>query len=76
MCDNEYVAHAMVRERLREAEARGAFNATLRLTSISRQPSGTDAGDGRRRSTRLELWRRAWAAWVAHLTLPKTWNRL
>jgi hypothetical protein len=76
MCDNEYVAHVMVRERIREAEARAAFDATLRQASTSPAPSARDARDGLRRSTRLELWRRAAAAWMAQLTLPKTWNRL
>lgn len=73
MCDNEYVAHVMVRERIREAEARGVFNAMLRQAVPSPQPSGRDADGG---PTRLELWRHTAAAWVAHVTLPKTWNRL
>jgi hypothetical protein len=76
MCDNEYVAHVMVRERIREAEARAAFDAMLQRASTSPEPSGRDARGGLRRPTRLELWRHAAAAWVAHLTLPKTWNRL
>jgi hypothetical protein len=73
MCDNEYLAHAMVRERLREAEARGVFNAMLRQASTTRPPA---ASREHSRRTRLELWWEASAAWVAHLALPKTWNRL
>ena len=30
MYDNEYVAHALIRERLRDAEARGRLNAACR----------------------------------------------
>ena len=73
MCDNEYLAHAMVRERLREAEARGAFSAMLRQASTARQPA---ASRERYRRTRVDLWWLASAAWVSHLALPKTWNRL
>jgi hypothetical protein len=73
MCDNEYLAHAMVRERLREAEARGVFSAMLRQASTARQPAATRE---RSRPTRLELWWQASTAWVAQLALPKTWNRL
>jgi hypothetical protein len=76
MGDNEYLAHYIVRERLREAERRGAFRALLRQASTSPQPSGPGAERERRRPTRRELWRQAWVAWVAHLTLPKMWNRL
>lgn len=70
MCDNEYLAHAMVKERLREAVARGAFNAMLQ------QSRGADTGRARTRPTRLALWWHEPAAWVAHLALPKIWNRL
>jgi hypothetical protein len=76
MCDNEFLAHAMVRERLREAEARGVFGAMLRQASIARRPAAEPAARGRSRRTRLELWWRASTAWVAQLALPKTWNRL
>jgi hypothetical protein len=75
MCDYEYVAHAMVRERIREAEARGAFNAILRAATSPR-PFGRSAVDGHPRPTRLGLWWQASAAWVAHLMLPKMGNRL
>ncbi len=76
MCDNEYLAHSMVRERLREAEVRGAFNAMLRQASTSPQPADGDGGAERSKPTRLELWWQASAAWMAQLTLPKMWNRL
>ena len=73
MCDNEYLAHAMISDRLREAEARGVFSAMLRQASTGRQPA---ASRERSRRTRLELWWQASTAWVAQLALPKTWNRL
>ncbi len=76
MCENGYLADWMVRERLREAEERGAFNAMLRQASTSPQPAGGDGGAERSQPTRLELWWQASAAWVAQLTLPKMWNRL
>ncbi|MGH7302007.1 MAG: hypothetical protein ACRELZ_01875 [Candidatus Rokuibacteriota bacterium] len=72
MCDNEYLAHRMIQERLREAEARGALNTMLREASRLRQTRDTAAG---RRPAWLQLWQTP-AAWVAHLALPKTWNRL
>ena len=70
MCDNEYLAHAIVSDRLREAEAQGARRAMIR--------QALEAGAARReaRPGRLEVWWQASAAWVAQLTLPKTWNRL
>ena len=70
MCDNEYLTHYIVRERLREAEARGV------LRSMLREQRARDATREEAQPTRLELWWRASAAWVAHLTLPKMWNRL
>ena len=76
MCDNEFLAHAMVRERLREAEARGVFSAMLREVSTARQPAAKPAARERSRRPRLELWWQASAAWLAQLALPKTWNRL
>jgi len=76
MCDNEYLAHQMIKDRLREAEARGAFNSMLREASMLRQALGAGAERERPRPTRFELWRQASAAWVAHLALPKIWNRL
>lgn len=76
MCDNEYLAQAMVKERLRDAEARGAFNSMLRHAASSARLPRRASADTRRRPTRLELWWQASAAWVAHLALPKTWNRL
>jgi hypothetical protein len=70
MCDNEYLAHAMISDRLREAEAQGALRAMIQ--------QALEAGAARRpnRPTRLELWWQASAAWVAQLALPKMWNRL
>jgi len=76
MCENEYVAHMMVKERIREAEARGVFDAMLRQATASSAPARSGADRQGCQATRLELWRHAAAAWVAHLTLPKTWNRL
>lgn len=70
MCDNEYLAHTMVSDRLREAETRGALRAMVQ--------QALEAGAARRvvRPARLESWWQASAAWVAQLMLPKTWNRL
>jgi hypothetical protein len=70
MCDNEYLAHALISDRLREAEAQGALRAMIQ--------QALEAGAARReaRPTRLEAWWQASAAWVAQLTLPKMWNRL
>jgi hypothetical protein len=75
MCDNEYLAQWMIKERLREAEARGALNSTLRHAPVLRPAQGDDAGDERARPTRLELWWQVSTAWAAHLALPKIWNR-
>jgi len=73
MCDNEYLAHQMVRERLREAEARGVLNAMIREVGTLEPRAGAD---GRRPWTGwLDAWRQAPGAWLAHLTLPKIWNR-
>jgi hypothetical protein len=70
MCDNEYLAHAMISDWLREAEAQGALRAMVQ--------QALEAGAPRRptRPTRLEVWWQASAAWVAQLALPKMWNRL
>ena len=76
MCDNEYLAESMVKERLREAEARGALSSMLRRASSSPQPAGVDGGSERPQPKRLEIWWQTSAAWVAQLTLPKMWNRL
>ena len=73
MCDNEYLAHQLIKDRLREAETRGAFNAMLQAASVL--PEARSDGE-RPRPTRLALWWQAPAAWVAHLALPKIWNRL
>ena len=78
MCDNEYVAHVLVRERIREAEARGAFNAMVRATEL-RSLDDRRLGRGapaQQRHGRVDAWWHVAAAWLAHLTLPKTWNRL
>ncbi len=76
MCDNEYLAHRMIQERLREAEARGALNSMLREASRLRQTRDTAAGRPRPRPAWLQLWWQTPAAWVGHLALPKMWNRL
>jgi hypothetical protein len=76
MCENEYVAHMLVKARIREAEARGALNAMLHQEVVAPQPAANGASPRERRPTRLETVRHAAAAWVAHLVLPKTWNRL
>ena len=70
MCDNEYLAHYIVRERLREAEVQSA------LRSMLRERRAGDTSRDEARPTRLGLWWHASAAWVAHLALPKMWNRL
>jgi hypothetical protein len=76
MCDNEYLAHQMVRERIREAEARGALDAMLRQAEALAPSLGADGGRQAGRAARLEPWWQLPAAWVAHLALPKMWNRL
>jgi len=76
MCENEYVAQMMVKQRIREAEARGAYDEMLRQALAAPAPAGGGPDGRRRRPARLELWRRASAAWVAQLALPKMWNRL
>ena len=76
MCDNEYLAHRMIQERIREAEAHGALNSMLREASRHRQAQDTDPRRERPRPAWRELWRQTPAAWIAHLVLPKTWNRL
>ena len=76
MCDNEYLAQSMVRERLREAELRGALNSLLSRAPAAPQQDRRNLVGGRSVRTRLELWRQTSAAWVAQLVLPKTWNRL
>jgi len=73
MCDNEYLAHQMIKDRLREAETRGALNSLVREFQ---QTQGSDAGREYPRRTWPELWWQAPAAWIAHLALPKIWNRL
>jgi hypothetical protein len=73
MCDNEYLAHQMIKDRLREAETRGALNSLVREFQ---QTQGSDAGREYPRRTWLALWWQAPAVWVAHLALPKIWNRL
>ena len=70
MCDNEYLAHTIISDRLREAEAQGARRAMIR------QALETGAARWEAQPSRLEVWWQASAAWVAQLTLPKTWNRL
>ena len=76
MCENEYVAQMMVKQRIREAEARGAYDERLRQALAALTPAGSVADGRRRRPTRFELWRRVSTAWVAQLALPKMWNRL
>ena len=55
MCDNEFLAHAMVRQRLREAEARGVFSAMLREASTARQLTAKPGAGEHSRRTRLDL---------------------
>jgi len=76
MCENEYVAHMMVKERIRHAEVRAAFEAMLRQAMSSPAPAARGADRRGQRATWLELWRRASVGWVAQLALPKMWNRL
>jgi len=76
MCENEYVARMLVKQRIREAEARGAYDEMLRQALAASTPAASSTDGRRRRATRLELWRRASVAWVAQLALPKMWNRL
>jgi len=76
MCDNEYLAQSLVRERLREAEARGALNSLLSRATVTPQEGRPKLVGARPMRTRLELWWQASTAWVAQLALPKTWNRL
>ena len=70
MCDNEYLAHYVVRERIREAEAGSALRALLRAKRA------LDRDRAQTRPTRLELWWQASPAWAAYLALPKMSNRL
>ena len=70
MDDYEYLAQYLVRERIREAEARGAYHAMFqeaRRGAVSRD--STQPG-------RSGLRWLASVAWVAHLSLPKICNRL
>lgn len=76
MCENEYVAHMMVKERIRQAEVRAAFEAMLRQAMSSPAPAARGADCRGRWATRLPLWRQASVAWAAQLALPKMWNRL
>jgi len=76
MCDNEYLAQSLVRERLREAEARAALSSLLNRAVVTPQRGRPNLVGERPMRTRLELWWQASAAWVAQLALPKTWNRL
>jgi hypothetical protein len=74
MCDNEYVARVMVKERIRDAEARGAFNAMVRERGLRTDGLGVSARP--RRHGWMSAWWHTAPAWLAHLALPKTWNRL
>jgi hypothetical protein len=69
MLDNEYLTLYSIRERIREAEAKGAFYAMLRQAQPRPAPS-----DGRAPGW-LGLWWQA-AAWAAQLALPKPGVRL
>ena len=70
MDDYEYLAQFLVRERLREAEARGAYHAMLQEAR-----RGTVSRDSTRPGRSRLRWL-ASVAWVAHLSLPKICNRL
>lgn len=56
MHDNEYVAHALIRERLRDAERRGRLNFTVR---DARRTDAVRPGTG---------WRRFVLGWWRHLS--------
>ena len=70
MCDNEYLAHYIVRERMRKAEASSA------LRSLLREKRAVDRRREPARPNRLGLWWQVSTAWAAHLALPKMSNRL
>jgi hypothetical protein len=71
MCDNEYLAHYVVRERIQEAEANSA------LCTLLREKRALDRGHAPARPTKLERWWQASTAWAAaQLVLPKMSNRL
>jgi hypothetical protein len=70
MDDNEYFIQYLVRERLREAEARWAYRAMLQEAR-----RGTVSRDSTRPGRSGLRWL-ASVAWVAHLSLPKICNRL
>ncbi len=70
MDDYEYLTHYLVRERLREAETRGALHAMLQEAR-----RGTVSRDSTRPGQSGLRWL-ASVAWVAHLSLPKICNRL
>jgi hypothetical protein len=70
MLDNEYVTLYDIRERIRGAEARGAFHAMLRQARP--RPQRPDGGW-------LTWFERRWqeaVAWAAQLALPKPGVRL
>ena len=70
MDENVYLAQFLVGERLREAEACGAYHAVLqeaRRGTVSREST---------RPGRSWLRWLASVAWVAHLSLPKICNTL
>jgi hypothetical protein len=70
MLDNEYVTLYSIRERIREAEAKGAFYAMLRQARP--RPARPDRG----RPAWLGLWWQVVIAWAAQLALPKSGVRL
>ena len=70
MDDYEYLAQYLVRERIREAEASGAYHSMLQ--EARRGTVGRDSA----RPGRSGLRWLTFLAWVAHLSLPKICNRL
>jgi hypothetical protein len=70
MDENVYLAQFLVRERLREAAARGAYRAMLQEAR-----RGTVSRDSARPGRSWLRWL-ASVAWIAHLSLPKICNRL
>jgi hypothetical protein len=70
MDDTQDLAEYLIRERLREAEARGAVHALLRA---ARRAEASRDGARRRRPG---LWWHVATAWAKHLSLPKICNRL
>ena len=76
MDENEYLAQFLVRERLREAEARGALRMMLREARERADARRREASDDRARPGRFGLWWHVMVARAAHLSLSKLGNWL